>query len=132
MIQFNVPGIPAPQGSKTAKLINGRCIMFEASPKVKAWRERVKTAGEIATAEHGQQTEPVEVTLLFTMPKPKTVIRTWPSVKPDLDKLIRAVLDGLTKSGIYYDDAQVVAISATKVYGSETGCHITITGVNDV
>ena len=129
MIQFNVPGTPAPQGSKTARVINGKAIMFEANAGLKAWRERVKTAGELATLEHGQLQGPIEAVLLFTLAKPKTVKRDWPSVKPDLDKLIRGTLDGLTKSGIYVDDAQVVAISATKVYGSEPGCHITLEGV---
>ena len=129
MIQFNVPGTPAPQGSKTARVINGKAIIFEANAGLKAWRERVKTAGELATLEHGQLQGPVEAVLLFTLAKPKTVKRDWPSVKPDLDKLIRGTLDGLTKSGIYVDDAQVVAISATKIYGNEPGCHITLEGV---
>ena len=48
-----------------------------------------------------------------------------PWVKPDLDKLIRAVLDGLTGVA-YVDDAQVTLISASKSYGSVEGVWITI------
>jgi hypothetical protein len=41
MIKFFIKGEPAPQGSKTAKCINGRAIMWESSPKVKVWRQAV-------------------------------------------------------------------------------------------
>lgn len=59
----------------------------------------------------------------FAFIKPKTVNRNRPSVKPDLDKLIRAVLDALT--GIAYtDDSQVVRILAQKSYGSVEGVRV--------
>jgi Holliday junction resolvase RusA-like endonuclease len=48
-----------------------------------------------------------------------------PTVPPDLDKLIRAVLDGLT--GVAYkDDGQVVKITAVKIYGQKLGVQIGI------
>jgi hypothetical protein len=42
--------------------------------------------------------------------------RPYPVVKPDLDKLMRAVLDSLT-GVIYVDDSQVVKAEPTKDYG---------------
>jgi Holliday junction resolvase RusA-like endonuclease len=46
-----------------------------------------------------------------------------PTVPPDLDKLIRAVLDGLT--GVAYkDDGQVVRITAVKIYAQKIGVQI--------
>ena len=67
----------------------------------------------------------VDIDLLFIFNKPKTVKRTEPYVRPDLDKLIRAVLDGLT--GVAYeDDQQVVRLTAQKAYGETEGVHITI------
>jgi crossover junction endodeoxyribonuclease RusA len=66
---------------------------------------------------------PVRITIIFIMPRPKTVKRPYPTVAPDLDKLVRGVLDGLT--GIAYeDDAQVIEIHAHKVYGSSSGAEI--------
>lgn len=63
--------------------------------------------------------------LLFVFNKPKTVKRDEPYVRPDLDKLIRAVLDGLT--GVAYeDDQQVIRITAQKAYGETEGVHIKI------
>jgi Holliday junction resolvase RusA-like endonuclease len=52
------------------------------------------------------------------IPLPK-YINARPAVAPDLDKLVRAVLDALT--GVCYeDDAQVVSLGARKVYSDRT------------
>jgi crossover junction endodeoxyribonuclease RusA len=60
----------------------------------------------------------VAIELHFGLPKPKSAPkrrRVWPDKRPDLDKLIRAVLDALTQV-IFADDSQVVEIRATKDY----------------
>lgn len=52
------------------------------------------------------------------VPKPK-YIDTMPAMMPDIDKLVRAVMDSLT--GIAYrDDAQVIILTASKVYADKT------------
>lgn len=109
MIQFRVFGEPAPQGSKT--IMRGRLV--ESSKKLPAWRKAIADAAK----ELNEYTEePVEVLIIFYLPKPKTVKRKYPSVKPDLDKLCRAVGDGIT--GILIkDDSQIVELSARKEYG---------------
>ena len=61
--------------------------------------------------------------IIFTMLRPKTVTRPEPSVAPDLDKLIRGVLDALT-AVVYRDDSQVTRITAQKVYGERPGVWI--------
>lgn len=125
MINFFVPGIPAPQGSKTGRVVNGRVVMWESSSKVKPWRNQVTKVAQLIMSEHELITEPVEVCLSFRLPKPKSVKREFPSVKPDLDKLVRSTLDGLSKV-CYQDDALVLGLSATKVYSEHPGCWITI------
>jgi Holliday junction resolvase RusA-like endonuclease len=57
------------------------------------------------------------VVLHFHLERPKTVRRLEPTVKPDLDKLVRAVLDGITDARAWNDDSQVIAVWATKSYG---------------
>lgn len=133
MISFFVEGIPAPQGSKTAKCINGRAVMWEASKGVKVWRDTVTAQAQIQMIadQLATITEPVELVLDFRLPKPKTVKRDVPSVKPDLDKLIRSTCDALTKSKIYQDDALVIAVAASKSYHAHPGCYISIV-VQDV
>ena len=39
--------------------------------------------------------------------------------KPDLDNLIKSILDGLGKANAWRDDSQVVAINARKAYSEE-------------
>lgn len=120
MIGFFVSGEPAPQGSKTAKCINGKAIMWEASGKVKEWRKNVSAAAtlEMQTRKLEPVEGAVEVVLQFMMPRGKSVTRQWHTVKPDLDKLVRSTLDGLTGI-VFKDDAQVNAITAVKDYATD-------------
>lgn len=65
----------------------------------------------------------VKINLIFYLSRPKSVRkRLYPYVRPDLDKLIRAVLDAIT-GVIIKDDAQVVDIFAKKLY---------VTSINDM
>ena len=71
--------------------------------------------------------EALSVELHFKLPKPKTVKRDFPNVEPDLDKLIRTVLDALT-GVVFKNDSRVVHINAVKSYavpGTE-GVYISI------
>ena len=131
MISYWIEGEPAPQGSKTGFIKNGRVVMIESSKKVKPWREAVaaQTKDKVQVAFQ----EPVEIALVFHLPKPKTVTRKWPAVKPDLDKLIRSTFDGLTTGGLYTDDALVIAVSASKQYATDRiGCQVIANEVRDV
>jgi Holliday junction resolvase RusA-like endonuclease len=135
MISYFVEGEPAPQGSKNGFVKNGRVVMVESSKKVKPWREAVtiKTAQHMSWETLNAITTPVEIALVFHLPRPKSVTRLWPSVKPDLDKLIRSTFDGLTTGGLYTDDALVIAVSASKQYATDKiGCQIIASEVQDV
>lgn len=112
MIIFNVDGQPVPQGSM--KVINGYVIHSQGSA-LAAWRSAIALSAKAAGAK--PHTEPVEIELVFRMARPRTVTRSEPSVAPDLDKLVRAVLDALTAVA-YRDDGQVTRITATKEYGT--------------
>jgi Holliday junction resolvase RusA-like endonuclease len=118
VITFRVNGIPIPQGSM--KVINGRVLHSQGSA-LAVWRSLI--GWEAKSAGASPHSLPVKITISFFMPRPKTVKRAYPSVAPDLDKLVRAVLDGLT--GVAYeDDGQVVQIHARKLYGAEVGAEI--------
>ena len=131
MISYWIDGEPAPQGSKTGFIKNGRVVMVESSKKVKPWREAV--AAQTQAKVQAALQNPVEIALVFHLPKPKTVTRKWPAVKPDLDKLIRSTFDGLTTGGLYTDDALVIAVSASKQYATDRiGCQIIASEIQDV
>ena len=120
MINFFVDGLPVPQGSM--KVINGRVIHNKGS-ELAAWRSAIALTARQKGAR--PLTDPIYIHIKFFMPKPRTVKRLHPSVAPDLDKLIRAVLDGLTAIA-YVDDGQVVSIVAQKAYGERIGAEISV------
>ena len=122
MIKFEVEGAPVTQGSM--KVINGH-VLHSRGEALILWRTMVAMAARAAGA--FPVTEPVEMTIQFRLARPKSVKRNFPHVAPDLDKLIRAVLDALTGVA-YLDDGQVVSIVATKVYGTP-GASITVAEV---
>lgn len=131
IISYWIDGEPAPQGSKTGFIKSGKVVMVESSKKVKPWREAV--AAQTQAKKRVTFENPVEIALVFHLPKPKTVTRKWPAVKPDLDKLIRSTFDGLTTGGLYTDDALVIAVSASKQYATDRiGCQVIASKVRDV
>ena len=95
------------------KVINGHIIHSQGSA-LAVWRSSI--AIEAKRAGCRPINGAVFINLLFSMPRPKTVKRPSPTVPPDLDKLIRGVLDALTAVA-YVDDGQVTEITAIKVYG---------------
>ncbi len=117
-----VSGFPAAQGSKR-HVGNGRLI--EQSKAVKPWRKNVRAAAEeaVALALRGQPLAgPLEVDITFTVRKPTSAPkrrRTWPAVRPDLDKMLRSTFDALTEARIWGDDGQVIEVSGRKVYPNE-------------
>ena len=108
--------------------MHGRIVQVNSS-KHKAWRKAIVQEA-IATLPDDWQAidEPCELIVAFYLPKPKTVDRQLPSVSPDLDKLIRAVGDSLTDSGVVVDDSRIVRISARKLYaeGIQPGATIQV------
>jgi crossover junction endodeoxyribonuclease RusA len=116
-ITFAVLGTPRPQGSKRY-VGNGRFI--EASD-VKPWRAAIAAAAEKAMEQANLPAfdGPVVVSVVFFMPRPRSVKRQWPEVAPDTDKLQRAVGDGLSvdTKAVLTDDSKIVKWeSAVKVY----------------
>ena len=67
----------------------------------------------------------IQAELEFVLPRGKTVTRDRPSVVPDLDKLVRAVLDALqtTKKlpGVITDDSRITELTARKRYSQGRG-----------
>ncbi len=133
--QFDVFGMPAPQGSKKFVGTNkaGRGILVESSKKVKPWRQDVKAAGVMMRealwmrAPAGTDPCPLDgpllVSMVFTMPKPASAPKrrqTWPDKKPDLSKLARSTEDALVDAGLILDDSRIVEyVRLAKVFPGE-------------
>jgi crossover junction endodeoxyribonuclease RusA len=125
-VRIEVAGIPAPQGSKR-HVGGGR--MVEVSRAVGPWREAVRA--ETQRVSNGQAVGPVGVEITFRLPRPKSApgYVTLPAKRPDLDKLCRAVLDGLVAGGAIADDGLVVFLTGVKEFATPAkppGCTIYI------
>jgi crossover junction endodeoxyribonuclease RusA len=128
LLHWFVEGTPVPQGSKSAAVINGRAVMFEANKKHGAWRKHVEAT--IPSLDI-PSTNPVRVELIFTFIKPKTVKREHMSVKPDADKLARSILDCLS-GRVIKDDSQVIILNIRKEYGERAGVLIRVAEITNV
>jgi Holliday junction resolvase RusA-like endonuclease len=132
-MEIRIYGDPAPQGSK--RVFNGR-IVEASGNKLKVWRKAIAAACQNqVTEEHSLLLGPVRVEVEFYLPRPVSVTikkRALPIVPPDLDKLLRGLLDGIGQSEVIWgDDSQVVQIDAVKLYADETepGATVTIYGL---
>jgi Holliday junction resolvase RusA-like endonuclease len=117
-LTIDVSGEPASQGSHS--VINGRIVQVN-SAKHKRWRNAVAFAAlDLVGADFELIDEPVELSVIFYLARPKTATREFPAVMPDLDKLIRAVSDSLTGT-IIKDDSRIITIHAQKRYADARG-----------
>lgn len=125
-ISFFAPGTPAPKGSHKAFPVHRTdgsvgVVVTDTSKGLHAWSDTVAgmahaKVGPLATY---PLTGAVGIGLHFYLPRPKRKVRPLPSVRPDLDKLARAVLDGLNIAGVFVDDGQVTTLVLMKEYTSE-------------
>lgn len=148
VLKFQALGVsPVQQGSKRIgrNRATGKPIILDDNDKaLKPWRSFVtmKARQAAAAAEFIRLEGPVAVRLVFKFARPASHFGTGrnrgtlkPSapehmtVKPDADKLVRAVLDSLTDAKVYKDDAQVTSLSVFKRYahhGEEPGVVVAV------
>lgn len=146
MLEFTVIGDPATKGSVTAFVPKRKDGSFVTKPggapmvvkhddtgaKGKTWSAAV--AGSAFEAMVTQNVElvrdrPLVIEVDFYAPRPKSHFRSGrnahllavdapaaPCKRPDVDKLLRAILDAL-RNVVYADDGQVTAVIARKNFG---------------
>ena len=135
LINFRVIGIPKPQARPKVfhrTLKNGQSFTSTYSPKtdwfhlvyVEALKQKEKLSSRFSGA--------LGVALQFGMPIPKSISKKkraelkYVSKKPDIDNLVKAVLDAINQVGIWEDDSQIAVLETSKTYSEEPGCTILI------
>lgn len=104
---FSVAWNPATQGSKRHV---GKGRMIESDKGLPDWRSEVVHQARSAATEQGwpmTTEEAIFCGMTFSFVRPKSVRRPFHTVKPDFDKLLRAVADALTISRVIDDDKQI-------------------------
>lgn len=131
VVEFDVDGVPVPQGSKTGRVLQGprgpvASLYNDNDKALKPWRKAVTAAASAAHAGRLRIEGAVLVEVEFRFLRPKSVSRLLPTVKPDLDKLQRSILDAVTDAGVWRDDSQVVTVVARKRYADQPGVHVRV------
>jgi Holliday junction resolvase RusA-like endonuclease len=122
-VTFFVPGVPVPQGSKS---VSRSGHLYDVNAKtLKPWRRQIADTIK-AMDPPGVIDAPVALSVVFCFPRPKshfnksgltTKAPRMHQSKPDLDKLVRALGDGVaTDAHLLKDDSQIVSINAQKRY----------------
>ena len=127
VVEFDVPGVP--QGWQRAGRAGSR---YFTRPKTAAAQAGIKTAC-VAVFGGEPWTGPVsvEITAVYQVPASWTRSRKAASVgrpkatKPDLDNVVKNVLDALN-GVLWVDDAQVAHLRAGKLYGCEARLKVTV------
>lgn len=143
-ITLRILGTPEPKGSTKAfvRKVRGklRAITTSDNPNLKGWESLIRFEAQAALRRSGYAVCPffdgaVAVSARFGFVRPPSVSakkRPHATVKPDLDKLVRAAIDPLI-GVLFHDDAQVVKlINPEKFYvpaGRPAFAEITVTSV---
>lgn len=148
-VGFWAAGVPVPQGSKKIGLnrATGRPLLIDDNDALAGWRGVLDSEGRRAVKGKPKLDGACAVDLAFYLPRPKghykadgvtlraTAPAVWCVVKPDLDKLERAVLDSLTTAGVWADDARAVVLRSSKRYAGlphEAGVSVLVTPLREV
>lgn len=123
-IHIFIHGQPSPQGSKTGfRRRDGSVGVRPATKTERPWRQLV--VDMLSREWRGPPMEGgLELTLTFALLRPKSVSfkkRPTPSTRPDIDKLLRAVMDALKLAGAIREDGQIVSVQMLKEYRGVPG-----------
>lgn len=150
-LAFQVVGHPEPAGSKRA-VPNSRdwrvrpgvtWKVLDDNPKSDAWKKLVAQSAKNAQLARriGRLEGPLYVQMTFHRLRPKAHLKTdgslnaeggrneYPTTKPDVLKLARAVEDAMTGI-VYVDDAQIVSENLMKRYSDREGVEVTVMEVS--
>jgi len=133
-VEFEAIGKPEPKGSMICRGGGKRWFPVDSNPRLPAWQHKISTAASRSWSDPPMGCA-VSVTIIFTFPRPgyhfnakgvkSDYLDAFMVVMPDIDKLVRAVLDGMTDI-IFDDDKYVVSLQASKRYGPEPGAIVTV------
>lgn len=130
VLRVRAEGRPAPKGSRIqGRTKAGASFTRPASKYEKPWVDAVKAATQLQ-ARHVTVDPPYVVDVQIYVPATKHKPAQWWPAQSDVDKLARAVIDGLVQGGALTDDRHVAELHATKRFcepGEPPGCLVYVT-----
>ena len=139
-VSFHVYGTPMPKGS-TTRMPNGGTIpagTTASRKRMSEWRTDIRNEAIDAMGEMKPSIGAVRIMMEFQLPYPISSIRKYQfgwlphTKKPDVDKLMRMMLDALTGI-VWKDDSQVCFSTVNKVYSwnNQPGCDVVVDFLDD-
>ena len=121
--EYNIKGIPRPQPRPRASATG---VFYSPNPPhIKKWKEAVR---DVVSDDTYSIEGPVYLQLNFRMPRPVRLLRKADpnreiphTARPDIDNLVKLVMDVMTKEGVWDDDSQVCNILCSKYYHTKDG-----------
>ena len=136
-ITFSVLGEPKSQPRVKAMRMGG-FIKIYTPATAKVWKGLVAKAAR-PFLPSVPFTEALTLTVEFTFTRPKSHFTSKGEIrpaaprfhtkKPDTDNLVKAVMDQLTDSGLWHDDAQITYLRVLKRYAKKDeaeGCRVSV------
>lgn len=119
---WRVLGEPKPQPRPRAFARNGHASVYDPGT-AECWKGSIALA--VGDVDRKTYTQALSISIDFYFSPPKAMQKKcergevhFRTSKPDLDNLIKSTLDAMTVLGVWYDDAQIVEIRATKRYAT--------------
>jgi len=114
-VELVIPVKPEPKlMPKVFKTKSGQ--VFAVTPGKKAHAEALMREFMVKAGRKFPGGVPLKLECVFYLPKPKSVRRSSPLVKPDLTAYLALLLDA-GNGYLWEDDAQIVCVGALKAYG---------------
>jgi crossover junction endodeoxyribonuclease RusA len=134
-LSFTIVGNPVSKGS-FSRMPNGAMLPAGTANSRKRfgeWRIDVRDAALKVMGERNPSDKAIRLLVEFALPYPTSSVRKYqlgwlPCVKkPDIDKLLRGLMDPMSKI-VWKDDSQVIYVIVNKVYAWEgtTGARVTV------
>ena len=127
MISFVVPGVPVAKGRPKLSTRAGFARAYTPK-KTRDYESVVRHEAQRIMAGRSPLDGPLEVSITFFLPIPASWSRRrkqealsgthWPTGRPDIDNLGKAVLDGLN-AVVFADDARIVDLHLAKTYAEQ-------------
>jgi Holliday junction resolvase RusA-like endonuclease len=130
-IEITVYGNPVPQGRPRFARVGKFVRTYDPKESV-AWKDSVKLQAISILRDNYPEWQlikgAISLNCQFALMRPPSVSvkkRPLPTVKPDLDNLLKAVKDAL-KGIVWVDDSQVTTVTANKIYSEQPGVVIRV------
>jgi Holliday junction resolvase RusA-like endonuclease len=132
-IEFWIGGPPVAKGRPRVYRIKG-ITRTVTPPNTLKYESEVRVASQIAMGGRDPLEGPVAVSIDIRMPWPKSAPKwlsgkkgVWHTRKPDLDNIVKSVLDGM--GGVVFAfDSQVVRLLAMKTHAPRPGVQVVVSG----